>query len=199
MQRALLAGDGSGSIGDGIARAAVATGAVAILAVGALVLLFTAGSAFGRANDVLNGAAGVMSAVLAVVVYRATGGSPLPVVLAVTGAVITVVGSWMVLSGTTGFQFAGFVSAVGFALIGAWLLLATSGSHGLGEILPVTVTRLGWAAGALMLVGLLGVAGVAMGIDAAADMPGWLWLYGLGWLGTYVVYPAWCMALARAA
>jgi hypothetical protein len=48
-----------------------------------------------------------------------------------------------------------------------------------------------------MVVGIIGIAGAAMRIDSMADTPWWLWLYGIGWLGTYVVYPVWCLLLAR--
>ena len=112
------------------------------------------------------------------------------------GAAIAVVGSWLVISGTTGFQLAAFVSSVGFALIGAWLV-ASIAAGPLGTVLSPLQVRVGLAAGGLMLVGILGIAGVAMGIDSAAATPWWLWLYGIGWVGTYVVYPAWCLLVAR--
>ena len=44
--------------------------------------------------------------------------------LAVAGAALTVVGSALVVSGTTGFFLAGLVSSLGFAGIGAWLVAA---------------------------------------------------------------------------
>ena len=196
MQDAVAAGDPVRTIGDSVARVALITGVTAVLAAGALALLFIAGEPFGRANDVLNAAIGVTSAVLAVVVHRSVGGSPALVALAMAGAAITVVGSWLVMTGTTGFQLAGFVSAIGFALIGAWLL-GSLASGPLGDVLSPAQAAVGMAAGGLMLVGLIGIAGVVMGIDSAADTPVWLWLYGIGWLGTYVAYPAWCFLVAR--
>ncbi|MEO6579289.1 MAG: hypothetical protein ABIO99_10380 [Candidatus Limnocylindria bacterium] len=197
MQRILMAGDEVHAIGSDVVRVATATGVLAILAVAALVLLFTAGQPFGTANDYLNAVIGVISAFLAILVSRAFGGSPMLPALAVVGAGVTVLGSWMVISGTTGFQFAGFVSAVGFALIGAWLVAANA-SDGLGAALPPALARLGIIAGLVMTVGVIGLAGVALRIDSAADMRWWLWLYGIGWLGTYVLYPAWCLLIARA-
>jgi hypothetical protein len=184
------------AIGD-VARIALVTGITAILAAVALVLLFTVDGAFGRVNDVLNAAIGVLSALLALVVLRSVGGSVPLVGLAVIGAAITVVGSWLVISGATGFQLAGFVSGVGFALIGAWLVSATAAGP-LGALLSPAQARLGLVAGGLMLAGIIGIAGVAMGIDTAEATPSWLWLYGIGWLGTYVAYPAWCLMVARA-
>jgi hypothetical protein len=183
------------ALGD-IARVALVTGITAILAAVALVLLFTVDGAFGRVNDVLNAAVGVLSALLAIVALRSVGGSVPVVGLAVISAAITVVGSVLVMTGTTGFQLAGFVSGVGFALIGAWLVSAIAAGP-LGASLSPTQARLGLAAGGLMLAGIIGIAGVAMGIDTAEATPWWLWLYGIGWLGTYVVYPVWCLMVAR--
>jgi hypothetical protein len=189
------AGEPVRALGD-VARTALVTGMTAILAVAALVLLFAVGDPFGRVNDVLNAAVGVLSAILAIVALRSVGGSVPLVGMAVAGAVITVLGSWLVISGTTGFQLAGFVSGIGFALIGAWVVAAIAGGP-FGASLTPLQGRLGIVAGGLMLIGLVGFAGVAMRIDSAEATPWWLWLYGIGWLGTYVVYPAWCLVVAR--
>ncbi len=193
----VVASEPAGAIGD-VARIALITGIAAILAAVALILLFTVGDPFGRANDSLNAAVGVLSAVLALVVLRSVGGSVPFTAVAIVGATITVVGSWLVMTGTTGFQLAGFVSGVGFGLIGAWLL-ASIAVGPLGVSLSLIQARLGLAAGGLMLFGLIGLAGAAMAIDSAAATPWWLWLYGIGWLGTYVAYPAWCLLVARSA
>jgi hypothetical protein len=198
MQPTLADGRAVGALGQDIGTVAAITGTTGFLAVAALTLFFVVGGPFGSANDVLNGALGVASAVLAVLLYRALGGSVVTLGLVLAGAALTTLGSWLVLSGTTGFQLAGFVSGVGFALIGAWLLTAVA-SEGLGASLSPWSERLGWVAGAIMLVGLLGLAGVVLRIDAPADTPWWLWLYGFGWLGTYVLYPIWCILLWRSA
>ena len=198
MQDTIALGDQVRTVGAEVARTALVTGIAAVLAGVALVLLFTLGVPFGRVNDVLNAAIGVMSAILAIVVLRSLGGSPMWTALAVAGAALTIIGSWLVMSGTTGFQLAGFVSASGFALIGGWLLVSIV-SGPLGESIPTLEARIGWVAGGLMVVGILGLAGVAMQIDSMADTPWWLWLYGIGWLGTYVVYPVWCLLVARSA
>jgi hypothetical protein len=195
IENTMAVGGSARTIGDDVARIALTTGLTAGLAAAALALLFIVGGPFGRVNDVLNAAIGVLSAILAIVVYRAIGGSPTAIGLAVAGAAITVVGSWLVMTGTTGFQLAGFVSAIGFALIGAWLVASLAGP--LGQSLSPGLVRFGFAAAGLMIVGLIGIAGVALGIDSAADTPWWLWLYGIGWLGTYVAYPAWCLLVAR--
>ncbi len=197
MHRTLGAGSALGAIGDDVGRVAAITGITALLAVVALVLLFTVGSPFGTANDLFNASIGVLSVILAIQVHRTHGGSVAALLLVVAGAALTVLGSWLVTSGTTGFQLAGFVSAIGFALIGAWLVVA-AGSQGFGGVMPPLLSKLGLVAGAVMLAGMIGVVGVLLRIDSAADTPWWLWLYGLGWLGTYILFPAWCLLLWRA-
>lgn len=48
-----------------------------------------------------------------------------------------------------------------------------------------------------MLLGLVGIGGVILRIDAFALTPWWLWLSGIGWLSTYVLYPAWALLVRR--
>ena len=85
---------------------------------------------------------------------------------------------------------------MGFALIGAWVLTVNR-SGDLSAVLPPRWRRLGLAAGAAMAVGIIALAGIAMSIDSFEATPPWLWIYGVGWFGTYLLYPAWCLALAR--
>ena len=54
-----------------------------------------------------------------------------------------------------------------------------------------------WA-GAVMVLGLLGVPSWVAGVDDPADAPWHAWVATLGWLGTYVLYPAWCLRVRRA-
>jgi hypothetical protein len=171
------------------------TGIVALAALAALVTFFVFGGPFGYLNDALNALLGVVGAVLALMVHRTYGGSVPAVATACVGAVVAVIGSWLVITDTTTFVFAGFVSTVGFALIGSWVVAANR-SGTLGRALSRGSRRLGIVAGAAMAVGIVGVAGVIMGIDSFEATPPWLWLYGIGWLGIYILYPAWCVAVA---
>jgi hypothetical protein len=178
-----------------VRRVALATGIVAVVALVCLVGLLV-GAPTGTINDYANGLLGVMSGVLAVVAFRAFGGSLAGVALAVVGAVVAVIGSWLVISDTTGFILAGLVSSVGFGLIGGWLVLL----HRSGAFADAVGSRgRRWAsiAGWLMLAGLVAVLGVLMRVDSYEATPPWLWIYGIGWLGTYVVYPAWCLLVGR--
>ena len=121
------------------------------------------------------------------------------------GGAITVVGSSLVISGTTGFFLAGLVSSVGFAGIGAWLVVINRSDVQAVEW-PRRLRLLGVLAGALMLLGIVAAPGVPLRLDDMATAPGWIWIAELGWLGIFVAYPAWAIwvgivetRLARAA
>ena len=106
-------------------RLAIATGLVAVGSAVCLGTYFAVGGPFGTINDVGNAATGVLSGVLAWRMRRQVSGrvGAAAVGAAVVGAAVTVLGSSLVVSGTTGFMFAGLVSSVGFAGIGAWLIV----------------------------------------------------------------------------
>ena len=113
---------------------------------------------------------------------------------ATVGAAITVAGSSLVVSDTTGFFFAGLVSSVGFAGIGTWLVLLNRSDSVAGW--PPRLRGLGSVAGALMALGVVCAPAVVLRLDDMATAPAWVWLGSLGWLGTFVVYPAWAIWLA---
>ena len=77
---------------------------------------------------------------------------------AIVGAGLTVAGSTLVVSGTTGFFLAGLVSSVGFAGIGAWLVVLNR-SDAMAAVVPPRLRSLGIAAGALMALGIAAAAG----------------------------------------
>jgi hypothetical protein len=173
---------------------AIATGLVAIGSVVSLVLFYIFGPPIGTINDVGNALIGVLSAALALDLRRVTGW--VATIAAWIGAAVTVVGSWLVISDTTGFFLAGLVSSVGFALIGGWLV-ALNRSTRLVTAADGSLRTLGTVAGAAMLAGIVAVPGIAMGIDDMSAVPPWLWIFGLGWLGTYVLLPAWSLWFGR--
>ena len=111
---------------------------------------------------------------------------------ALVGAAITVVGSPLVVSGTTGFFLAGLVSSVGFAGIGTWLVVAEQERRarpaGPGNCGPSASPP-----GALMAVGIVAAPGILLRLDDMATAPGWVWIGFVSWLGTYVAYPAWAI------
>ena len=177
---------------------ALAVGVVAASSALSLATFFAIQGPFGTINDIGNGATGVLSACLAWRLRERLTGRIRDVALgaALVGAAITVVGSALVVSGTTGFFLAGLVSSVGFAGIGAWLvaLNRSVGTEGWSRRLRT----LGVAAGGLMALGIAAAPGIALRIDDMATAPAWIWIGQLAWLGVFVVYPAWAVWLGTA-
>jgi hypothetical protein len=149
-----------------------------------LAIFFIAGGPFGTINDVLNAVLAVLSGYLA---WRLSGHALLAYV-ALLGEVIAVIGSVLVISRITGFFFAGMVSSLGFALIGAWLLTYCWSSS-----TPSSLRWLGVVAGALMVTGLLAIPGIVLRLDDMNQAPAWIWAGFVSWLGIYVAYPAWAI------
>jgi hypothetical protein len=174
---------------------AIALGAVTVATFVVLLAFFVWGGVLGPVNDAGNALIGILSAVLAILLHRGVG-SVGGVVAAVIGAGFVIAGSWMVMTATTGFILAGFVSSIGFGLIGMWL--ASVAWSPTAEGWAPGLRRLARVAAALMVVGAtVAVPGTLMGVDAYAGMPPWLWLFSLSWIGTYLVYPAWAIAFGR--
>jgi hypothetical protein len=165
-------------------RLAVVHGVVGLTTCLFLILLYLNVEVFGPVNDVGNAVFGLLSLALA----RALPSSSFGRALAAAGALSTVVGSVLVLSGATGFYLSGFVSSLGFALIGAWLVGFTRRTTGL--------PRGGTVAGAVMLLGLIGVPAIAMGIHDLDTAPAWTFVAGASWAGTYLLFPIWSLRLA---
>ena len=175
-------------------RLALAVGAVAAGSAVCLGTYFATGGPFGTINDIGNAATGLLSGWLVWRLRRKIPGraGDVAVGAALVGAAITVVGSALVVSGTTGFLFAGLVSSIGFAGIGAWLVILNRRTGEVGAW-PSRLRALGVAAGALMAVGVVLAPGIFLRLDDPATAPTWVWIGFLGWLGTYVAYPAWAI------
>lgn len=180
---------------------AIATGVSAILTAIFLILLYTVNESFGEVNDGFNAVIGILSAVLAWMLYaehhaKSPLMSQIALALAVAGAIFTIIGSTLIIFGFTGFVLAGLYSAMGNALIGLWLV-AFCYSLRRGDALAHNLVIFGIVAGALMAIGLLGVPGIFAGIDSMESMPWYLYVAFLGWLGTYLLYPIWTIWLGR--
>jgi hypothetical protein len=172
--------------------------AVGVVAAGSAVFLatyFVAQGPFGTINDIGNAATGILSGWLAWGLRRQLSGRAADVAVgaALVGGAIAVVGSALVVSGTTGFLFAGLVSSVGFAGIGAWLVALNRSAGTAGW--PRRVRAVGVAAGALMAFGVVTAPGILLGLDDMATAPVWVWIGFLSWLGIYVAYPVWAIWL----
>ena len=178
-------------------RLALAIGIAAAGSAACLATYFAVQGPFGTINDIGNAATGVLSAGLAWRLRREITGraANLSVGAAIVGAGLTVAGSTLVISGTTGFFFAGLVSSVGFAGIGAWLVVLNKGDA-MTAVLPRRLRSLGIAAGALMALGIAAAPGIVLRLDDMAAAPAWVWIGLLGWLGIFVAYPAWAIWLA---
>lgn len=162
-----------------------------------LVVYYSVGGPFGTLNDLANALIGILSAVLAVQTARL--GVPAPAVAAAgLGGAVMVVGSWLVITGQTGWVLAGLVSAVGAAAIGGWLVVLNLVARRAGT-LPTRITRLGLVSGAVMTLGVLTVPDIVARADSWEDLH-WYGVVGfLGWSGLYLGYPVWSALLARAA
>lgn len=182
--------DNAGTRGTG--RLAVAVGVIAAGSAVSLGTYFLVRGPFGTINDIGNATAGVLGAALAWRLRRYVEGrtGDLAVGAATVGAAITVAGSVLVVSETTGYFLAGLVSSVGFAGIGAWLVTINRSNAQAAEW-PRRLRSLGVLAGGLMSLGVVAGPGVVLRYDDMATAPGWIWLGQLGWLGIFVAYPAW--------
>ena len=174
-------------------RLALATGVVAAGSAISLATFYAVQGPFGTINDLANAGIGVLGASLAWRLRHELAGAAgaLAVGAALVGACLTVIGSALVLSRTTGFFFAGLVSSVGFAGLGAWLLAFSASTRAAAR--PRRLRALGLAAGSLMALGVAVMPGIPLGLDAMGTAPGWIWIGMIGWLGTFIVYPAWAI------
>ena len=171
-------------------------GIVGLITCLCLILLYLGADAAGAVNDVGNGVLGLLSAWLVWRCHQAGLTAGLVFVgIAALGAVITVIGSILILTDATGFFLAGLVSSLGFAVIGIWLVAVNRRSE---EPLPRRLRTAGLVAGVVMLLGFVGAPGIPMGLDDMETAPGWTYVGGLSWAGTYLLFPLWSLRLARA-
>ncbi len=179
-----------------LARLAIAAGIVAITADVSFLVFSAIGEPFGYLNDIGNAAFAILAGWLAWGLSDRTGRPA--ALIALVGAAIVVVGSALVVSGAAGWFLGGLVAAVGLALIGP-SVVATGRAQMADHALPKRLGQLGIVAGALMVAGIVSIAGVVMRYDNADTAPGWTWIGFIGWLGAFVLYPAWAIWLGRLA
>jgi hypothetical protein len=175
-------------------RLATGVGVAAIAADAAYFAFVAVGQPFGSLNDAGNGVTAVLAGWLAWSLRQRTG-TP-AAALALGGAAIGVGGSWMVVSGTSGWLLAGFVSGVGFALIGPSVILASRSLLSDG-VVSRRFALVGQTAGWIMLVGALGIVPALMRMDDPGTAPTWSWLPFVGWISTFILIPAWAIWLGR--
>jgi hypothetical protein len=181
-------------------RVALAVAVLVVLAMVALVLFYGVGGPFGTINDGLNLAVGLGSSVLAAAsIPRARAGALdlAAGALGILGGAVFALGAYLVLTDRTGWFLAGLASGVGAGFMGTWLLVLNRPLQA-GSRTRVGSPRLGRLAGAVMVLGLLGVPGWMSGVDDWVAAPWYVSIGMLCWLGTYVLYPAWCLRVSRA-
>ena len=168
------------------------------MAVLSLIIFYTVGGPFGFINDAANGLIGLLSLALAWlwVRNRRSGWSTLAVGAAALGAIVMVIGSLLIIFDITGWYLAGLVSSVGSSLIGIWLLIANR-LHRRASELPRGLIMLGITTGIFMIIGWLAIAGVITRIDDPQLAPWYVNAGLLNWMGTYPLYPVWCLWLSR--
>ena len=174
---------------------AIALAVICVASLGSIILLFTVGGPFGLINDAGNALIGLLSAALALLLMSQIAGWP-GVAASVAGAAVAAWGSWLVMTGATGFVLAGFVSTIGFGLIGIWVALVAWGPGGDALFGPMLAVARG-ASIAMIIGGLAAVPGALMRVDSYEGMPGWLWSFALGWIGVYLLYPIALFVLGR--
>jgi hypothetical protein len=168
-----------------------------------LFALFAAfGDPFGSGSDIAIGVAALLSGLFASRLYvsHRTDSPALALVallFAWAGAVIVWIGSYLVVSGTTGYFLASLVTTFGYALVGLWLLILALSGH--AAVVPTpTARRLPLLASLLMVIGFL----VLPGIISRMDDPDTASLLvnvvpPITWLGTSVAYPIWAFIFGR--
>jgi hypothetical protein len=162
--------------------------AVAVASCLSLILFFVVGGPFGTINDLGNGTLAVLCGVLAFALYAP--GRTAATAAAVAGAATSVLGSFLVISDTTGYFLAGLISAFGFGLVGLWLVHLSR-----TEELPTS--RFAFGAGGVMALGIVNIPGILRGMDDQDTAPTWLLAAGVCWAGTYVLLPIWAAKFAR--
>jgi hypothetical protein len=180
---------------------AIITGISAILAIIFLILMYAVNNSFGKVNDVFNSIIGISSVVLAWMRYaehhaKSPVISQIALVLAIVGALFTIVGSILIIFGFKSFVMAGWYTGIGFALIGLWMTLWSYSMLNM-DVIPHSLVVFGIIVGAFMAVGLLGIPGIITRIDSMDTLPRYLYLAFMGYFGVYILYPIWAILLGR--
>jgi hypothetical protein len=196
-----------GTASKGIGVLFLVLGVLGLLAVVTLLLFFaslfqdiSSLAGMGRLNDTINALAGVLAAVLASGLHpylrRAWPRVSLLLLAGVwAGALAISYGSWLIISGRSGVELSSYYYFLGNGLIGLWVWSLSRLARQQGT-LPGSLARRGLWAGGLMMVGLLGLAGVLAGWDGNDSSP-LVMVSGLSYFGTGILYPIWCLLAGR--
>jgi hypothetical protein len=189
-----------------IGLVSMATAIVAVIGLVFITLFYSlsggAGDPFGAYNDICVGLGGILSGVLALIlfpVHRAYAPrvSWFALSCGCIGAIVAPLGSGLVYFGYTGWFLAGLVTTFGYALIGIWFLtLNYSALHWIS--FPRGLARFGIVTGWVMIAGILAGPGILARTDYM-DLAPWYVLTALiaGGMGWNLLYTVWCIWLGR--
>ena len=178
---------------------AVAVAGSTVISIVTLALLYSGIPVFGPINDLTNAVGGLLSALLVwqfhvLVRQRAPGLAVLCLLAAWAGAAAIIVNSILVALGRMHWMTGGMYTAIGFGLLGIWLL-ALPRFSGPQPFLTPALVRLGTIAGIVMLFGLL--AGPALASGAALEKSPLAWIAYISVGGGWLLYPVWCWLVGR--
>jgi uncharacterized membrane protein YeaQ/YmgE (transglycosylase-associated protein family) len=183
----------------GMRLTALTIAVVDLAGIACLIAFSLVSGPFGTLNDIANGVVGALSTLLALQMYARSEPDRLRVAPAasILGGVIMIIGSALVIVGIADWYLAGLVSSLGAAFIGLWLFTADRRRGGLLQLLRHT-RLLGRISGIVMMFGVLAMPGILAGVDDWEASPWYVTASQVSWLGTYLLYPLWCLLLARA-
>ncbi len=185
-----------------IAWVAVATGIVGLLAFAFIILFFSVGQPFGTLNDICIGLTAVLSVFLVLMLYpghhaRSPLLSQVALVIAISGAMVVMVGSTLAISGAKGWFLSGLYMAAGNAMIGLWML-GLSYSALQDHSLPHGLALYGLVAGVTLTLGLVAIPGIFRGADTQEyELTVVNFMWWASSLGYLALYPIWSTLLGR--
>jgi hypothetical protein len=178
---------------------AIAIAITAVISIITLTLLYSGMPFFGPINDLTNAVGGLLSALLvwqfhALLRERAPTTAIFFLLAAWIGSAAIIINSLLVAFGRMRWMTGGMYTAIGYGLIGIWLL-ALHRQFGLGELLPSGIFKLGVIAAIAMLFGLLAGPLLASGVNLAKNP-----VVSIAYLGAaagWLLYPVWCWLVGR--
>jgi hypothetical protein len=181
------------------AQIAIAIAITAVISIITLTLLYSGMSFFGPVNDLTNAVGGLLSALLvwqfhALLRERAPSTAIFFLLAAWVGSATIIINSVLVAFGPMHWMTGGMYTAIGYGLIGIWLL-ALHRKFGQQEFLPSGILNLGTIAAVAMLFGLLAGPLLASGISFAENP-----LVSVAYVGAaagWLLYPVWCWLVGR--
>jgi hypothetical protein len=181
------------------AQLAIAIAITAVISIITLTLLYSGMPFFGPINDLTNAVGGLLSALFvwqfhALLRERAPSTANFFLLAALIGSAAIIINSVLVAFGQMHWMTGGMYTAIGYGLIGIWLL-AFHGLAGPRAFLSQGDVRLGTIAAIAMLFGLLAGPLLASGVSFAENP-----LVGIAYLGAaagWLLYPLWCWLLGR--